>query len=234
MGISTSIALACGLFLGTLHYFSENLKFVSESRRYRIISFGAGISIAYLFLHLLPHTYEAAVHLKEAVFIFLLLGFALFHLSEKYVYQHLKEEKRARELKEIHSIVFFIYHFFVGMVTKDIFEDGTLEGFLFVIPIALHTGLSTVSLSKIHGHIRENIFIKILLALSTLIGIVFALLVPIPDIVNNILVSFITGALLYIFVKEFLPEKEKGKPLLFILGIILFSVFYFVIFSLSD
>lgn len=233
MGMNASIALAIGLILGALHYFSENLELASESRRYRIISFGAGISIAYLFLHLLPHTYEAAVHLKEAVFIFLLLGFALFHLSEKYVYQHLQEEKRARELKEIHSIAFFVYHFFVGIVVKDIFEDGILEGFLFVIPIALHTGLSTVSLSRIHGNIRENIFIKILLSLSTLLGIVFALIVPVSDIVNNILVSFITGVLLYIFVKEFLPEKEKGKPLLFILGIILFIVFYIVISSLS-
>ncbi|MGD2246684.1 MAG: hypothetical protein PVI11_09070 [Candidatus Aminicenantes bacterium] len=226
--MNTSIALASGLMLGALHYFSENLELVSESRRHRIISFGAGISIAYLFLHLLPHTYDAAARLKEAVFIFLLLGFALFHLSEKYVYQHLQEEKRARELKEIHSVVFFIYHFFVGIVVKDIFEEGTIEGFLFVLPIALHTSLSTVSLSRIHGHIRENLFIKILLSLSTLLGIAFSLIVPVPDIVNNILVSFLTGVLLYIFVKEFLPEKEKGKPLLFILGIILFCAFYII------
>lgn len=227
--MSAFLAIAIGIILGGLHYSSENIELTAEPKRYRIISFGAGISIAYLFLHLLPHTYEAAIHLKEAVFIFLLLGFVLFHLSEKYVYQHRDKEKQARELKEIHSIMFFFYHFFIGIVIADKFETGILEGSLFVIPVALHTGLSTVSLSKIHSEIRESITTKIILSLSTLIGVVFAIIIHVPDIVNNILVSFIAGVLLYIIVKEFLPEKEKGKPLFFIFGLALFSAFYIVI-----
>jgi len=231
--MSAFIAIAIGIILGGLHYFSENIELTAESKRYRIISFGAGISIAYLFLHLLPHTYEAAIHLEEAVFIFLLLGFALFHLSEKYIYQHRDKEKQARELKEIHSIMFFIYHFFIGIVIADKFETGILEGSLFVIPVALQTGLSTVSLSKIHSEIRESIAIKIILSLSTLIGVVFAIIIHVPDIANNILVSFIAGLLLYVIVKEFLPEKEKGKPLFFIFGLALFSAFYIVISLLS-
>jgi zinc transporter ZupT len=230
MGTSEFIAIATGIILGALHYFSENLELAAEPKRFRIISFGAGISIAYLFLHLLPHTYEAAIHLEEWVFLFLLLGFALFHLSEKYVYQHIRQEKRAKELKEIHSIIFFVYHFTVGIVIADLFQAEILEGFLFVIPVALHVGVSTISLSKIHGEIRESVFIKVILSLSTLLGVVFALLIHIPDIVNNILVSFIAGVLLYIIVKEFLPEKEKGKPLFFIFGLLLFCVFSIVLF----
>ena len=36
----------------------------------------------------------------------------------------------------------------------------------------------------------------------------------------------IAGILLYIIVKEFLPEKEKGQPIFFILGVLLFIGFY--------
>ncbi len=230
MGTNEFIAIAIGLILGALHYFSENLELAAEPKRSRIISFGAGISIAYLFLHLLPHTYEAAIHLEEWVFLFLLLGFSLFHLSEKYIYQHIRQEKRAKELKEIHSIIFFIYHFSVGIVIADKMDISILEGSLFVIPVALHIGVSTVSLSKIHGEIRESIFIKVILSLSTLLGVVFAILMHIPDTVNNILVSFIAGVLLFIIVKEFLPEKEKGKPLFFLFGLLLFCVINIVIF----
>ena len=232
MGMSEAIAIATGLLLGTLHYFSENIELAAEPKRYRFISFGAGISIAYLFLHLLPHTYDAAIHLEEAVFVFLLLGFTLFHLSEKYIYQHIEQEKQARELKEIHSIMFFVYHFLVGIVFVDKFETGILEGILFMFPVALHTGLSQASLSKIHGEIRENIPIKIILSLSTLLGVVFAILVHVPDIMNNILVSFISGVLLYIIVKEFLPGKEKGRPLFFVLGLVLFSTLNVILFMI--
>ncbi len=72
-------------------------------------------------------------------------------------------------------------------------------------------------------------WIKIALSLSTLLGVIFATLLHVPSVINNILISFIAGILLYIIVKEFLPEKKKGQPLLFIVGMALFFVFYLFI-----
>jgi zinc transporter ZupT len=56
--------------------------------------------------------------------------------------------------------------------------------------------------------------------------VTFALLVPMPSIMDNIFVSMIAGILLYIIVKEFLPEKDKGKPMFFLFGVLLFIGFY--------
>jgi len=47
-------------------------------------------------------------------------------------------------------------------------------------------------------------------------------------LVDNILISLIAGVLLYIIVKEFLPEKKKGQPLFFIFGITLFFAFILI------
>jgi zinc transporter ZupT len=222
------LALSLALLLGILHFFSEAIRLSENKRKYRIISFAAGISIAYLFLDLLPHTYKAAIHLKEWVFVFLLLGFSLFHLIEKYIYQHAEQEKLAKELKEVHSISFFGYYFLVGIVLEDRIRINILEGILFLIPIALHAGLSTASLSRIHGEIREKLWAKIVLSLSSLLGVVFAILISIPSFLDNILISLIAGVLLYIIVKEFLPEKKKGQPVFFIFGIMLFFVFMLI------
>ncbi len=229
MSLPIFFALLLGLLLGLIHFFSENLKPEEGPKHYRIISFAAGISIAYLFLDLLPQTYEAAVHLKQLVFVFLLLGFAIFHLAEKFAYQHSDQDKLARELKEIHAISFFCYYFFVGIVLRDKIQISILEGSLFMIPIALHAGLSTASLAQIHGEIRESFLLKTTLSLSALLGVVFAILIQVPAVLNNILISFIAGILLYIIVKEFLPEKKKGQPLFFIIGLALFFVFYIFI-----
>ena len=72
-------------------------------------------------------------------------------------------------------------------------------------------------------------WIKIALFLSTSLGVIFAILLRVPAALNNILISFIAGILLYIIVKEFLPEKKKGQPSLFIIGLPLFFVFYLFI-----
>lgn len=227
------MAVTYGLILGAIHFFSDKLRTRRRIKPYRLISFAAGVSIAYLFLDLLPHTYKAAVHLKNFVFVFLLLGFVIIHVSEKFIYQHAERDRRARELKEIHSIVFFLYHFLVGLVLQDRIQDNLLEGTLFLVPITLHAGLSTASLAQIHGDIRESLAVKTWLSLSTCLGVIFSRLVSIPSMIDNISVSLISGVLLYVFVKEFLPEKEKGQPLFFLLGLLLFTAFYISLASLK-
>lgn len=223
------IALGSGLGVGVIHFFSENLKPQEGPKYYRIFSFAAGISISYLFLDLLPHTYEAATHLKNWVFIFLLLGFSIHHLSEKYIYRHAEANKVAWELHIVHSIGFFFYYFIIGIVVKNIIQDNVLEGILFMIPISLHAGLSTASLAQIHGDIRESSWVKILLSFPTLLGVLFAMFISIPAAVNNVMVSLIAGVLLYIFVKEFIPEKKKGAPLFFLFGLGLFLAFFVIL-----
>jgi zinc transporter ZupT len=223
MDLRILIGLGLGLTTGIVHFFSENIRPPEGFVRDRVVSFAAGISIAYLFLRLLPETYRAAFYLKEWVFVFLLAGFAVFHLVEKYTYQHADRARLMKELKEIHSASFFIYYFVVGIVLEDLLKVSLLEGTLFAVPVGLHAALSTASLSEIHGDMRQSILVRVILSVSTLSGIVFALLVPIPGLVNNVLVSLIAGVILYIVVREFLPEREKGQPLLFAIGLVAFS-----------
>jgi hypothetical protein len=216
------LSLALGLALGVIHFLGEGFRIPEGSKHYRIISFAAGISIGYLFLDLLPHTYEAAEHLKSSVFLFLLLGFATVHLVEKYFYQHGHNTDLYHNFKRIHSITFFTYYFLVGCVLVGLIQESTLEGLLFVLPVMFHAGLSSASLSEIHGHFLPNNREKLLLSLAAPLGVMLTFIFPLPLTIQHITISTISGILLYVFVKEFLPEREKGQPLFFILGLILF------------
>ncbi len=69
-------------------------------------------------------------------------------------------------------------------------------------------------------------WIKIALSLFTTLGVIFAILIQVPAALDKILISFTAGILLYIIIKEFLPEKKNGQPLFFIFGLALFFVFY--------
>ncbi len=229
MNESQHIALLLSLGLGIIHFFSDQFKPKEGPKHFRIISFAAGISIAYLFLVLLPHTYEAAEFLRQWVFVFLLVGFAVFHLAEKFIYKHKNQESAPKYLAEIHSISFFVYYFLIGIVIEERVQEDILQGTLFILPIVIHAGLSSASLAEIHGRIRENIWVKIALSVSPVLGVLLAIVVPVPHIVNNMFVSLIAGALLYIMVKEFLPEKKEGQPLYFVFGMVLFILVNLVV-----
>jgi hypothetical protein len=108
-------------------------------------------------------------------------------------------------------------------------SSGILTGSLFLVPVAFHAALSTASLSNIHGKIKERTWVRILLASSTLLGVVFAIMVIIPPVFDSIMVSLISGVLLYIIVREFLPQREKGEPVFFVIGVVLFSTLAFLL-----
>ena len=215
-------SLGLALALGIVHFLGEGLKIPEGTKHYRLISFAAGISIGYLFLDLLPHTYEAASHLKNSVFLFLLLGFATVHLVEKYFYQHGKKAELYHNFKILHSVTFFLYYFLVGCVLVELTQTSILEGVLFVFPVMFHAALSSASLSEIHGHFSPNTKERILLSLAAPAGVLLTFLVPLPLTMHNITISAIAGILLYVFVKEFLPEREQGQPIFFIFGLITF------------
>lgn len=222
MDQSNLIALGLGLAIAFIHFLGENIKIPSGSRHFRLISFAAGVSIGYLFLDLLPQTYHAAERLQESVFLVLLLSFSIVHLVEKYFYQHAKNEALQKRLKSLHTATFFLYYFLIGSVLQSLVQGEIFQGILFVIPVALHAGLIGASLAEVHGQFSPHLLEKAAISIATPLGVLLAMLIPFTPQVHNIMISGIAGIMLYVFVREFLPEREQGQPLFFVLGLVSF------------
>ncbi|GAG66606.1 unnamed protein product, partial [marine sediment metagenome] len=63
------------------------------------------------------------------------------------------------------------------------------------------------------------------------IGLLFELFLPVKlglELIY-ILFSFISGVILYTIVREVIPEKEKGNPLYFLIGVVGFTIIIFII-----
>lgn len=216
------IALGLVLAVAVIHLLGENIKIPPGFRHFRLISFAAGVSIGYLFLDLLPQTYYAAEQLKESVFLFLLLGFSIVHLVEKYFYQHAEKAAVQQKLKAFHTVTFFVYYFLIGVVLPDLIQSEIYEGILFIIPVALHAGLIGASLAEVHGQFAPSLYEKVAISLGAPLGVLFASLITLSPIVYHVVISGIAGIMLYVFVREFLPERENGQPLFFVLGMVSF------------
>jgi zinc transporter ZupT len=215
--IFTTIVLSISILFSLIHYFSHNLSDFLEKYHYKVLSFSGGTLIALIFLVLFPEVIR--ISSSPWIYLFILLGFTIFHLSEKFLYQHVKDKKqKLKELKELHIIGFFVDHYILGFVVVTVLDISGSIGFLILIPIFLQTISSSFVMAHIHEKAKTN-FNKLALSVAPILGTITALLLKVDESVQAIILAFILGLLLYIVGMDIIPKKEKGSPTMFIYGI---------------
>jgi len=157
------------------------------------------------------------------------------HDLKRRIQNHINED-----LDEIHHFTNFVYHFLAGLILLNLLILDILTGVFFFV-FAFFRALVVKSSNDIvlfedipiKEHRHESNFLKIFLASATLIGvfvaIIFELTFPLSLEIIIIFFSFISGVILYFVVREVIPEKEKGNPLYFLIGVIAFSIVVIVI-----
>lgn len=214
-----------GIIIGITQYFNVRLLKKFHKLRIPLVSFAAGLSSSYLFLLLLPETFNGFQILKNYIFLTLFIGYVSIHISEKYIYKYVDKKRINQGVRTIHHATFFLYHFIIGIILVTFLKQSIRQGTLFFIPIWFHTTVSSIALTEIHHkHIRERTITKILLSFSTILGVALAVLIMIPTIIYYILLALITGALTYIIIKDLTPKGKEGNLNMFILGVIAYSL----------
>ncbi len=220
------LALVFGVILLIAHFLSDSKTATRFRHRTAYISFTAGIFVTYVFLDLLPGIYQEDMIISKVGLLFALTGFTIFHVMEKYVYQHeRRREHLRRELKEVHAIAFFLYHFVIGIVLLTIAEGSSLfRALLFFIPLLAQSLLSNTGIRELHTHVRGSAFVKSVLSGATLLGVAVGIWMPITALYQHILLGFVIGALLYVIVLDAVPKERKGRPVFFMFGVILYMI----------
>ena len=209
------------IILSIIHYFSEIVSEKVEKYHAQLISVSAGIVITLIFIEIIPELLRINQSLNDAVFLFMLLGFVMFHVSEKFLYQHIKTKKKLmKDLAELHFLGFFIDHFLLGFLLVLAITTISL-GFLIFIPLVFHTIASSISLEHIHERTKYSLKSKILLSSSTTIGALIAFFLIPPSTVYLLLFALLTGSLLYISTRDMLPGGKEGNPLYFLVGVLI-------------
>ncbi|MFH1364897.1 MAG: hypothetical protein ABIH52_04585, partial [Candidatus Aenigmatarchaeota archaeon] len=171
-----------------------------------------------------PQIYQVDVFFNRISLFSVLIGFALFHTIEKYIYQHESGKKLREDLRNVHKALFFVYHVVIGIVLVNITKLDIVNGILLFIPILLFTAISAVSMKEIHEIMTRGKIIKTILSVSTLFGVLIGIFLEINMLVYNMLFGFMLGSLFYIIMVESLPKEREGNPLYFILGLVLYSI----------
>jgi len=147
-----------------------------------------------------------------------------------------------KNLQKFRNITNFMYHFIVGIIIIGLLIVDIIFGVLFFFYAFFRSIVSRRSESHIiftdleiyeEFDYSKKFIIKLLLSTSTLIGIgigfFFNAFLPKNLELLFIFYSFISGVILYVIVSEVIPEKEKGKPLKFIIGLVGFTIIILII-----
>ena len=148
----------------------------------------------------------------------------------------------SKELTNFRYFTDYIYHFLIGLILVGLLSFELIAGILFFIFAWFRTVITKRSEAhiiftdlEIYEEIEHDVnpIKKYILATSAFTGILIGLILNsiFPHNLELLFIffSFISGVILYLIVREVIPEKEKGDPIKFVIGLIGFTILIFVI-----
>ena len=152
------------------------------------------------------------------------------------------QNKINKELTNFRTITDYIYHFLVGIILIGLLRIELIGAILFFIYAFFRTVVTKRSEAHLiftdleiyeEQKLEQKPIIKYLSCGSALTGIIIGLIIntffPVNLELLFIFYSFISGVILYVIVREVIPEKEKGNPLKFLIGLVGFAVIIIII-----
>lgn len=158
------------------------------------------------------------------------------------IYKTKIQNRINKELTKFRLITDYIYHFIVGGILVGLLSIELVGGILFFVYAFFRTIVTKRSEAHLiftdleiyeKQEIVQKPIIKYLSSGAGLTGIIIGLIMKIFIPVNLellfIFYSFISGVILYVIVREVIPEKEKGNPLKFLIGLVGFAIIIVII-----
>ncbi|UTR09110.1 hypothetical protein MM300_14510 [Evansella sp. LMS18] len=230
------LVIGASVLLAVVHLTVGRIHFIEHIPRSRFLSIAGGISVAYVFLHILPeleeHQETVAQELTAGIFNYLahhvyvtaLLGLIIFYSVEKYVKKSHKANKEASgesspliEAFWNHVALFFFYNALIGYLLVYQSDDGWLGMLLFVIVMALHFLVTDFGL-RFHHEETYDKYGRWVLSVAIIIGAAAGSFAIIPEEVFALVFAFLSGAIILNVLKEELPDERESSLGAFVSG----------------
>ncbi|TWT24700.1 hypothetical protein [Planomicrobium sp. CPCC 101110] len=229
-----------------IHIFSKNMRFLKEVPRSRFLSVAGGISVAYVFLHLLPDLgrYQETLQeelesgfwsfLESHIYVIAMIGLVLFYGLEKMaVSSRLSKHRAPKKAEEdeespagvfwVHIGSFTLYNAIIGYLL--IREEYTREWGMvfFFVAMGVHFITNDRGLRATHKEDYDK-YGRWLLTTAILIGWLIGVLTEVNELVISVLVALLAGGIILNVLKEELPEERESSFTAFCLGLFGYSI----------
>lgn len=226
-----------------IHLVAHRMKILSREPRSHFLSIAGGISVAYVFLHLLPELGDfqrelegkgVLSYLEHHIYLIALIGLVLFYGLEQFVKKAHKERKHVSSIAHhagvfwIHIGSFALYNFSIGyLLVREEFTDS-LGPWAFFIALGVHFITNDISLDEHHDHDYAK-YGRWVLTASILIGWLTGILTELHPFLVSYLVALLAGGIVLNVMKEELPEERESSFPAFLGGVVGYTVILLLI-----
>ncbi len=225
------------LCLALLHIFIGKLNWIDSTiPKDRWLSLGGGVSIAYVFLEILPELNQAqleiesvinnaVLYLEKHVYLLALIGLLIFYGLELLV-QHSRQLNREAGREDgsslgifwIHIGAFAIYNALIGELLSNTEERGLVNAIILCIALGLHFLINDHSLREHHKAVYDNIG-RWVLAAFLVFGWIIGQAVHLDKAAVAAVWAFVAGGIILNALKEELPSLQHSRFWSFALGL---------------
>lgn len=221
-----------------IHLFSKNMNFLKAVPRSRFLSIAGGVSVAYVFLHLLPELgeFQKEVHeefggsgegfLSNHIYLAAMAGLALFYGLEQMVQNSKRREaegKSSTGVFWVHIGSFAMYNGIIGyLMIREEFE-GAAGMALFFVALGVHFITNDKGLREAHKGEYDR-YGRWLLAAAIAAGWGIGWVTEVHELIIAFLMALIAGGVILNVLKEELPGERESSLSAFVIGLSIYSV----------
>lgn len=204
------------------------------------LSFAGGVSVAYVFVRLIPELAAARQEVarefwvEEAIFAVGLAGLVVFYVLE-HVARRSRSDSQRRDGEDctppgvfwVHMVSFSIYNGLIGYLLVDrVSEHESIP--LYTLALGLHFLVTDDGLRR-HHRDRYHDRGRWILAAVILGGAALGHLVPVHDVALHLLAAFLAGGIILNVLKEEVPAERESRIGAFTLGAAAYAALLLVV-----
>lgn len=221
------------LLLACAYVFGYRLRIRSRHRWW--VSIAGGVSVATIFIDLLPEiserqaefaasAHDSSLFPEQAVYIAALSGFVLFYGLEYFLSSSTSAEGKLGGLFSLFRITAFAgYSSLIAYLLVHNVWDGAPSLVLYALAMAFHLLIVDYSLSGKHYGFYES-HGRWVLALSVMVGWAAGVLTSIPEPLLARITGFVSGGVIMNTLVVELPEGHEGRFWPFVLSAAAYSL----------
>lgn len=252
MSVVTGASLLAVVGLVVVHLISNRLRFLDGTPRSSWLSIAGGISVAYVFVYLLPELAEGQETVAEAleeggglillenhiylvalveshIYLVALIGLTVFYGLDRLATTSRRrmravggKDSTSRGVFWVYISSFAVYNFLIGYLLLHRLDTGLGNLLLFFVAMALHFVVNDHGLREQH----EEVYLRLgqwVVSAALVLGWLVGLLTEIPEVVVATQTAFLAGGVIMNVLKEELPEERESRFWAFVLGAALYA-----------
>ena len=229
--------------MAAVHIISNRAKLLNAFEAHGWVSFGAGASVAYVFIHVFPEIgifqQQIAGHaghnqpvsfINQPLYLAALGGLCLIYFldtieerANRQGADSLREHEYHMPLFYLRTFLYTMYNIMIAYIITQRPGEGLINITLITFGLMLHFIVVNVSAYEKYGELFEK-YMRWSSAVGLMAGWVLGLKIDLPEVITITIFSVIGGMITYIALKRELPQTGHRAPLHFLAGAVIYSL----------